>query len=122
MPETVFSVQNKMSKKTDNLTLCLVILCSLIALLFDWRITAGVVIGCIADYCYIKLLVMSIDAQLKENSTKNKLIFMGSLRMGILMIPFLLAVLFPEFFHLIGAFIGCMSYKFALFAEGFRKE
>ncbi len=84
-------------------------------LIFDWRWSAGIVIGLVFFVIYFLMLRLKIDEQLSAaGSGKASDAFSKAARMLILAVPLLLGFVFPEFISFWGVFIGLMMFRVTL--------
>ena len=89
---------------------------------FNWRISSGVILGMVFFRVYFFLLSASMSEAMSEQSASPGTILIYSVgRMVAMALPLLIGVLLPQYFHIIGCFIGFMIFKIAAVIAAVRK-
>ncbi len=103
-----------MEKKTLKYAAVGTIVLSLIALLFNWCLSLGVVLGQICFRIYYLLLSNSFTTALAFKSEYKPSWLNKSIRMLVLALPMLLSFLFPDFINTWGVVAGLLMFKAVL--------
>ncbi|MBQ3375089.1 MAG: ATP synthase subunit I [Erysipelotrichaceae bacterium] len=89
---------------------------------FNWRISRGIVLGLAFFRLYFFLLSTSMSEAMSEQSASAGTVLIYSIgRMVAMALPLLIGVLLPQYFHIIGCFIGFMIFKIAAIIAAVRK-
>ncbi|MBQ1508378.1 MAG: ATP synthase subunit I [Erysipelotrichaceae bacterium] len=97
-----------------------IIVVGAIALLFDFRITLGILLGLVFSVLHQRFLEYRTDRILSAASV-GVLAYLGSLlSLLLLALPLLISFLLPGVFHWGGVFVGLMYRKFVLYFESFK--
>ena len=91
----------------------------LIAMLINYRIALGIILGYIFYLIYQYLLEKRVDYILKAKEVNFLSYISNILSLVILALPFLISLLFPKVFHWSGALIGMMFVKIYMYINSF---
>lgn len=116
-----------MDNRTQKMELLIILAIALGAVLINWRIAIGIAVGFVFSRFHMFMLSLRmnsiIDSSLDKGSANAFLIFFGGIiDTVILLIPFVLAYLFPMFIHWIGLAIGLLYDKMFLYISSLTKK
>ena len=97
-----------------------IIVVGAIALLFDFRITLGLLLGFAFSLLHQRFLEYRTDRILSSASVGVLAYIGGVLSLLLLALPLLLSFFLPGVFHWGGVFVGLMNRKFVLYFESFK--
>ncbi len=90
-----------------------------LTLLFDYRISLGLLLGVLFSYLQVKLITVRADGILRRRKA-GFLVFLSSiLSVAAMAIPLLITFLLPDIFSWIGTFIGMIYGKMYLYISAF---
>ena len=92
------------------------LLIAILLVVFDYRLTAGMILGLAFFRIYYYFLSENMTDQL-ETDSESRLRGYGStaIRLLILAFPMLVSMVIPEVFSVWGAFFGLMAFKITLY-------
>ena len=96
---------------------------AIVSLVFDYRISIGIVVGMVASICNYMILSAQMTMILmrgKFNVISYALVYL--IRFSLLFIPLLLAVLRPERCNVWAVFGSLFIFKVVMYIESFRKK
>lgn len=109
------------SKITNEIKGLIVII--VIALIFNWRIATGIVLGYAFSMFYWKLLDKRFALLFEfQQNVKSNVVLGTIVSFIVLAIPLVIAFLLPKLFSFIGVSIGLLYRKYYLYLEAFRKK
>ncbi len=87
---------------------------ALIAYFIDKRICYGILLGSVCNWLYLLLLSKTFNGLFEGKIVLLSPFLSSVIRYGLMVLPFLISVLYPDTFHFIGALIGFLLFKVAL--------
>ncbi len=105
------------------ISIVIAVVCAIISLLFDYRISIGIVVGMVASIC--NYLILSAQMSLILLSQRFRVwsfTIIYLIRFSILFIPLLLAVLKPDRCNVWAVFGAMFIFKVVMYFESFRKK
>lgn len=101
-------------KEIRRLLPLLTFISALIAYFIDKRICYGILLGSICNWLYLLLLSKTFNSLFERKVGLFSPFLSSVIRYGLMVLPFLLSVLYPDIFHFVGALIGFLLFKVAL--------
>lgn len=81
----------------------------------DVRISWGALLGCMCNGIYTYFLVLSTSALLDRKEVGSSFALAFLIKLIVLVLPFLVAVLFPKTVHFLGAILALFIFRAMLF-------
>lgn len=104
-----------MRKRSWRISLCIMLIVAAAALVVDWRISSGFLLGCFVSVLLYLRTVAFCNAVLENGRTTKTFIFSRFMSSYALMaIPLLLAAVLPQYFNLFAAAAGLLLIKVTL--------
>ncbi|MEG0177740.1 ATP synthase subunit I [Anaerorhabdus sp.] len=94
----------------------------IIGFFFDYRISLSILVGTLVSILHLNRLERSITKGLANQQKLGGWAFMFFTDFILLAIPFMLAIIFPQVFELIGAAIGLLINKFVIYGMNIRRK
>lgn len=101
------------------------ILCGIgmiIGVFFDFRISLSILVGTLISILHLNRLERSITRGLENKKGLMGWALMFITDFILLAIPFMLAIMFPQVFDLIGAAVGLLLNKIVIYAMNLRRK
>ena len=96
---------------------------AIVLLLFDYRMSIGVIVGMVASICNYMILSMQMSMiLLNQRFRAGSFAIVYLIRFSILFIPLLLAVLRPDRCNVWAVFGSLFIFKVVMYLESFRKK
>ncbi len=109
-------------KKTIKPTLILCAVAMVISAFIDYRVSLSILVGTLVSILHLNRLEKNITRGLEDRQKIGGWIFMFITDFILLALPFILAIVFPQFFELIGAAIGLLLNKFVIYGMNLRRK
>ena len=87
------------------------------AVLIDWRVSLGIVLGLFAFNVYFQLLIFSVEEKLRTKRQGDGIDVMGIVRIAILIIAPAISWFLPEYVNCYGTIFGILSFKLTAYAS-----
>lgn len=98
-----------MNKKLYLFTGVLALIASVVCLIFDWRISTGIIIGLLSSYLYFYIL--NVEFKIEDGQISKGGILGFFLRILVIALPLFIACVLPNVFNIFGAFAGVMIFR-----------
>lgn len=108
--------------KTIKPTLVLCGFGMIVGVFFDYRISLSILVGTLISIVHLNRLERNITIGLENKNGKMGWALMFITDFILLAVPFMLAIMFPQVFDLIGAAIGLLLNKIVIYAMNFKRK
>lgn len=108
--------------KTIKPTLVLCGIGMIVGVFFDYRISLSILVGTLISIVHLNRLERNITIGLENKNGKMGWALMFITDFILLAVPFMLAIMFPQVFDLIGAAIGLLLNKIVIYAMNFKRK
>ena len=98
----------------------LIVITALVAI-YDWRISTGIILGYLFALLHWRFLNYRFSS-LDPKGVKLRVYLGMVITLLIFACPILIAMLFPQFVHFFGVFIGLMYQKYFAYVQAFRNK
>ena len=116
-------MEDDRNKKYLYWSIGIAVVCAIVSLLIDYRISLGIVVGMVAAVCnYMILSAQMTMILLNQRFRVFGFVIVYLIRFACLFLPLLLAVLRPDRCNVWAVFGSMLIFKVILYVQGLRKK